>query len=319
MGKINSILVSMTVLTLVLSGCDEIIEPNISKEVVGLVAPAAGDTSRSTVQTFRWNALRGTRSYRISVAFPSFEKPSRIYVDSITPATRLTVTLDAGKNYQWRVLGLNNGYVTDSSQIRNLRIDSSRSLGDHQQVLLLKPLNNAVYNVLSTTFQWEPLPGAEQYLFKIVSSPPFDTVINAPVTQFTRRMPAGDRTYQWKIIALKWSTPASLKESPVSTFGIDTTPPATPSLESPAADATFQTLPVTLQWRRSGAASEIAHDQVFLYTSDQNSLVPGYPRTVTGQFVAIPNLESGIYYWAVRSVDPAGNVSMLSPKRKFTY
>ena len=283
-----------------------------------MAAPADRDTSRSAVQTFHWNELRGARSYRIAVASPSFEKPSQIYMDSITPASRLTVTLDAGKNYQWRVLGLNNGYVTESSQIRNLRIDSARGLGDQQQVLLVRPLNNTVYNVRSTTFQWEPLPGAEQYLFKIVSSPLFDTVLKAPVTQFSRTMPTGDRTYQWKVVALKLSTPASLKESPVYTFGIDTTPPQTPSLESPSADATNQTLPVTLQWKRSGTVAEIANDQVLLYTSDQNSLVSGYPKTVTGQSATISDLTPGTYYWAVRSVDQAGNVT-LSPKRRLIY
>jgi DNA-binding beta-propeller fold protein YncE len=88
---------------------------------------------------------------------------------------------------------------------------------------------------------------------------------------------------------------------------------------SPGAAASFLTQPIALSWTRT--AADVVQDSVFIYRADQATLFTGYPRLngstgLTLSSTSTP-LVTGTYYWAVRSVDRAGNLSPVSAKRAF--
>lgn len=315
--KASKILMSLIGSLACLWGCDEVVEKDIRKEKVVLTSPADRSVLKDITQTFKWEALKGARNYRLEVVSPTFENPAKYYVDSTMGRTTFTFALDQGSSYQWRVKGINNGYVTDSVQIRTFRIDSLKNLSD-QTLSLVKPLKDTYFNITPITFQWKHIELAEKYnvIIRSGSSTILDTLISAPVSEFRRNFPTGDKSYQWEVVAMKLTKPASVVSSGESQFTIDKTPPPAPSLVSPS-DTLTRTLPITLKWKRNSI--DVSKDIVFLYKSDNSTLVTDPPSQVTSETFSVDGLAAGEYYWAISSVDKAGNEGPKSGKRKFTY
>ncbi len=302
-----------------LVGCDDIIEPDISSQRVVLLTPPDSSRATAVVQTFRWEAVDKARTYRIQLASPSFAAPSTAFRDSTVRQAYFTTTLRPG-TYQWRVQGLNGSYETAFSPTRTLFLDTTTSLSG-QTLQLGQPAANAVTNTSLVRFSWSALPMAQHYELHLFPNPrvsgpaALDTLVGN-TTAVSVRLPRTSRTYEWKMKAVN---ARSFVESPARTFEIDVTPPAAPTLVSPVASASFLALPITLTWTRN--SPDAVRDSVFLYQANQATLIQGFPRLSSGTALtlAAPTfpLASGTYYWAMRSVDRAGNAGPLSAKRAF--
>ena len=301
------------------AGCNDIIEPDISDQHLVLLTPADSSRATTVVETFRWEAVANARTYRVQLASPSFAAPSRAYRDSTVRQAYFTTSLRPG-TYQWRVQALNGSYRTTFSSTRTLFLDTT-SLLTGQNLQLALPAAGAVTNASLVRFTWTDLPMAQHYELHLSPNPraggpaALDTLVGNS-TAVSVRLPRTSQVYQWKVKAVN---ARSSTESAVRTFEIDVTPPAAPALVSPLASAYFLALPITLSWTRS--AADVVRDSLFLYEANQTTRLSGFPRLGSSTSFALtpPTFPyvSGTYYWAMRSVDRAGNAGPLSTKRPF--
>lgn len=98
---------------LVLVSCSDIIEvPNISNDTVTLVAPSDHASLDMTTLTLSWNPVEDAESYQVQVARPDFEDILQLEIDSTLIGNSISVELEAGNSYQWRVRAKNSGYTT---------------------------------------------------------------------------------------------------------------------------------------------------------------------------------------------------------------
>jgi hypothetical protein len=298
-------------LTVLLSACADIIEPDISQEQVVLLSPPDSAVTTRLAPNFFWEEVPGARVYRLQIVSPSFERPAFFHTDTVVSAANFSMTLEPG-TFQWRVKAMNNGYETGFSTA-TFFIDSTSSLNE-QEVRLTKPANGQYFSNSVVEFEWELLPMANKYLFQLLSPVKFDSLLtgNSLVLEF----PEDSQTYTWQVTALN---DEGSKRSARYSFFIDNTPPAAPSLLSPASDTLYDELPVELKWSRS--SRDVAYDSLYLYGSNQSTLIAGFPLKVEGETFTITitrfNLGTGTYYWTVKSVDKAGNIGPLSDKRSF--
>lgn len=311
-------LACLPALFLLAESCSDLIEPDIAGEQVSLLSPAEGSRSTTAVQGLQWSAVGHARTYRVQVATPSFANLSRLVLDSVIKQPTLTRTFKPG-HYEWRVQAVNAGYAT-AFATRSFHIDSTGSLGG-QTVQLLLPAAGAATNAATLTFSWGALPMAQQYRLAVFpnprssSLPALDSLVGAG-TSVTLRLARQSQNYQWKVTALNAN---SQTISATQTFAVDVTPPTAPTLVTPLAATSFLTQPIALSWTRT--ASDVAQDSVFLYRADQTTLLTGFPRFSSPATLSLNSsfapLTTGTYYWAVRSVDKAGNVGTASAKRAF--
>ena len=302
-----------------LTGCDDIIEPDISGQRLVLLTPADSSRATAVVETFRWDAVTNARTYRIQLASPSFAAPSRAYRDSTVRQAYFTTSLHPG-TYQWRVQALNGSYQTAFSPTRTLFLDTT-SILTGQTLQLGLPATGEVTNASLVRFSWTDLTMAQRYELHLSPNPrvggpaDLDTLVGNS-TAVSVRLPRRSQVYQWKVKAVN---ARSSTESALRTVEIDVTPPAAPALVSPLASAYFLALPITLSWTRS--AVDVVRDSLFLYEANQTTRLSGFPRPGSSTSFALTQptfpYVSGTYYWALRSVDRAGNAGPLSTKRPF--
>ncbi|MCB2411159.1 hypothetical protein [Hymenobacter lucidus] len=302
-----------------LASCDDIIEPSLEGKQVVLLTPADSSTSTGQVQTFRWEPLSGASRYRIQIASPGFENPAVFFLDSTTTAASFTTSLSPG-TYRWRVQAFNSAYASAYST-RLLRVDSTGSLTG-QTIYLQRPVNQTTTNSVQQVFEWTPLTIAQRYILHLTPHPrqmgitSFDTIVTKASVPL--RLAKRSQTYRWKVTALNAT---SLRDSPEFSLDMDVTAPGAPQLATPFSGAVFSTQPLMLTWTR--ATADVLQDSIYLYQADQTTLVSGFPRLGSGTSfsLAVPavTLTQGTYYWSARSLDKAGNSSVLSPLRPFTF
>src|SRR5258707_15835070 len=93
-------------LTVLLSSCDAIIEPSISKSQIKLEAPADKDTSSSYTINFWWDPVDHALSYHLEIVSRTFANPGNLILDTMVSKTRFAFNLSPG-NYQWRIIAEN--------------------------------------------------------------------------------------------------------------------------------------------------------------------------------------------------------------------
>ena len=101
-------------------------------------------------------------------------------------------------------------------------------------------------------------------------------------------------------------------------FMVDTTAPARPVPVSPTTGQIFEGVPIQLIWNRPETGGSAISDSVYLSTDSLDFFdnIIGQHSTANTYF-NVSLSDNGDYYWCVRSVDDAGNRSMMSIIRKF--
>lgn len=300
----------MLVIGLLVTSCEDIFEPDIAGARLQLLLPAEKGQVANASVALSWEKLDGARSYKVQLASPSFSGPTDMYLDTIVTRNFLVVPLQPG-NYAWRVKAMNAGYETAFSE-RTFSVDTSSNLSG-SQVRLLLPLHGSATNKTHVEFAWEPVAQAERYLVEFLGGMSFDTVLYG--SRFHKILPPVTATYSWRVTALNVT---GLTVSPTRSFSTDYTAPVAPELLFPRTDTTVFHWPVTLKWK--WAADDVAYDSLYLYTADRTTLVPSFPKRMSSLYHNLTQNNSmvpGEYYWAVKSIDQAGNTSHLSGRRKF--
>lgn len=97
--------------------CNDILEEDISKEHVTIIAPANGVETGFQSIGFFWESAEENRSFRIQIATPDFEEAVSVEVDSLLDKNSFIYYLEPGE-YEWRVRAENSAYHSSYSTAR---------------------------------------------------------------------------------------------------------------------------------------------------------------------------------------------------------
>jgi len=300
--------------TIVLTSCDAIIEPSISKKTVQLEAPVEQYQSASFTINFWWDEVEHALSYHLQVVSQTFTTPGGLILDTVVTKNRFSFNFDPGK-YQWRVAAQNGSTSTDFSTARDFEVEASSI--KQQTVQLSSPANNFITNQSAQAFQWGSMFGATKYRFEIDTSNFVDesTVLSiqlVPGTQINYTFPK-DQSYQWRVRAE--NDTAQSRWSAINSITFDHTPPGAPALSAPSNGLTV-TLPVSLQWNTVKNAQRY---KLYVFKSDSTTTFnSNFPVVLsTNSYTFNLGTSGDKIYWKVSAIDAAGNEGAVSDQRNF--
>ena len=304
---INKLLIGLLFLTFI--SCEEIImEKDISKNEVVLIAPTYNAQFYSTGVSFTWDSVTDATEYQLQIATPNFANPLQIVLDTTIKETNFTQQLPIG-NYEWRVRAKNSAYSTNYS----LRLVSVVSAADFQNntVVLNTPVNNLITKTMLQNLSWQSIIGATGYQVQVYDGN--NTVISDQIITTTNlNYNFTEGNYFWKVRANN-GTQQTLYSS--RSVLVDTTIPNTPVLTTPANTSTSTNTNVNFQWNRVPVAGSVEKDSIFIYT-DAALTVVKLKKEASSPFAT--TLELGTYYWYTKSFDQAGNKGTKSSVFSFT-
>jgi len=242
-----------------------------------------------------------------------FDSVINFLLDSNIADIEFQFTLAPGR-YQWRVRGVNSVSATDFATY-NVFIDSSLIL-TNQRVILTDPLDLSNTNSTSVTLRWKELLNAEDYLVEVRQGD-FTTgaTVFGPerITSNSINITLPEGSLQWGIQANN-SVSNSSTAFFIRTLVIDTTKPLAPTLIFPLAGATLGDSTNTFTWQQATDTGTELVDRISFY-EDQNATT--LIRTLNANGTAMHNdsLGIGTFFWAIESVDAAGNTGQRSEIR----
>jgi len=179
------------------------------------------------------------------------------------------------------------------------------------------PVTNKVSNNPTPTFIWKAGTNADTYEIQISTGLAFaSTVQDATTSSGSLTYLANalaDGKYYWRVRSISAVGAASAWTNPWI-ITIDTQAPSAPTLVGPADNTTTTNPSLTLRWNASTGATryEIALD------TKNPPQTPAIPvGNVTSYLISWPHTVGITYYWEVRAIDAADNVSDWSAVYSF--
>jgi hypothetical protein len=297
---------------IILHACDDIIEKDITDKDVFLIAPADSLKTKYSTQTFMWDWVEGALTYNLRVVTPSFDRIEQIIVDTTVSTNKFTLNLSPGV-YEWGVRAMNGSSATDYF-IRILEIDSTLDLRN-QKVTLSYPVEGYATNNQKVSFVWAKLYNATSYYFELRppdwnGSNPYYSRTTTGDTVNVSIVPEGN--YTWAVKATNDNTSTDFTTRSVA---IDRTAPAKPGLLEPADKALITENSVKLTWSRNEKGARL-YDSVYVAIDTFFTNVKISQRVDT-TFLSIDLNQDTTYFWKVKTVDAAKNLSNFDI-RKFT-
>jgi hypothetical protein len=302
------ILAISLVLLEALPSCSDFFETNLSKSSVTILAPANNYTASTYTQIFWWDVVKGAEKYNIQIVKPSFTNIQQLILDSSITKNQFSFTLQPGV-YQWRVAALNNSSTTPYV-VYTITIDSSLNLSG-QTLLLTSPVDNYYSNIFIQNFSWGSMPSASNYIFQMCTSAdvPIGSPQSATTTTSSYTFTAAG-TYKWRVFAQNSSSSSAYSER---TITIDTTAPAIPVVTYLPLNDTTSSNPIPLAWNSVEATATyrilISTDSTFttiVKDTTTANIVYNFHGSTTGIY----------YYWKVRAIDAATNISAYCTRRR---
>lgn len=307
-SSINKFLLAFLFLTFI--SCEEIImEKDISKSEVVLVAPVNNAQFYSTGVKFTWDTVADATEYQLQIATPNFANPLQIVLDTKIKETSFTQQLPIG-NYEWRVRAINSGYNTNYSS----RLVSVVSDADFQNntVVLNTPVNNLSTKKTLQNLSWQSIIGATGYQVQVYDGS--NTVISdQTVTATNLNYTFTEGSFFWRVRASNGAQQTLYSSRSIL---VDTTVPNIPVLSSPANASTTTNTNVSFQWSRVPVTGSVEKDSIFIYT-DVALTILKLKKEASSPFVTT-TLGLGTYYWYAKSFDEAGNIGTKSAVFSFT-
>lgn len=315
MKTINKII--LFALAIVTVSCEDIFEEDITNDTIQIISPLNGSIIESNVVKFQWNSLKGADKYRVQV----YGTNQTIVLDSLVSKTNLTCPLIQGV-YQWRVRGENFAYQSSYSFPVSFSTVISNDL-TNQQVVLSSPQNDTFVNFTNVTLSWLSLPNATSYSIEVVNISNGQQVYSNTAiagTSVTLNVPSlTDGTYEWRVKAKNSAT--ETQQYAARKFLIDTVIPNQPQNAAPANNSVqIINQQLTFTWTiatDSGAAqSPISYKIEF--SNDINFATISQTSNASSTTFQQTFSTAGTYYWRVKAIDQALNVSIASAPFKFT-
>ncbi|NHN27411.1 hypothetical protein FIA58_017155 [Flavobacterium jejuense] len=299
--------------------CEDILEEDITNDIVQIVYPTEGITIESNVATFQWNHLDGADDYRVQI----YTGNQFQVFDTLVNTNTVTLPLIQG-TYQWRVRGENSAYESTYTFPITFDVNESEDL-TNQLVILSAPSSTFATNQNSITLSWETLTAADYYEVLVTNTTSGNIAFtdnNVTATNITLNSSniTGDGQYSWKVKAYNNTTSTETQFS-TRNFLVDTVVPNQPQNNQPA-NNTSQTInqTVSFSWTiplDSGIIqSAISYEIQIASDINFTTIIQSSPVSVTSfqqSFTA-----AGIYYWRVRAKDAALNTGAYSSGYKLT-
>ncbi|MFC5270243.1 LamG-like jellyroll fold domain-containing protein [Adhaeribacter terreus] len=283
-----------------------------------LAAPANNATGIATNPTLSWNAASNATSYQLQVATSnSFSAP--LVADVNTAALSNQVTgLSNNTQHFWRVRAINQTGTSAWSSIRNFTtVASPASRPD--TVLLASPANNAINVALPAVLSWNAATNATSYQLQVATASNFQSpeANISNITTLSRSVTglANNTQYFWRVKAFNasgesnWSAVRSFKSEPMPL-------PGTPTLASPADNATGISINPTLSWNAASNATSYQL-QVAISNSFSAPLVEDISNISTLSRTISGLANNTQYSWRVKAFNASGE-SNWSASRSFT-
>ncbi len=319
MRKCRKILVKISELIaltglITLTTCEAIFEKDLESQEVFLIIPLDSITTDLAAQTFWWERVDGAEGYNLQIVTPCFDSILRLIVDTNTTGEKYETNLYPGI-YQWRVRAYNYSSSTDYYG-RALTILNTFDLSN-QQVVIKSPALNFVSKDTSIRFEWFPLNNATDYRFELKYDSWDGDYVITPVltTESSLTLDLDEARYAWGVQAQNQNS-ASLFTT--RTFMIDTTRPGIPILIKPLANDTTISHEILFEWSRPDTTGSSIKDSLLISQDSLFSEGGYWVYFFTDYTAQRTTLDlSGKYFWKVRSLDAAGNISGYSQTRKF--
>lgn len=297
------------ILLITFASCEEILlETNISKEEVQLIAPANNTNFSSTGVSFTWESVPDATKYRLQIAKPNFENPTQIVLDTLVSTTSFTQQLAIG-TYEWRVKALNSAYGTNYTS----RFFSIANNDDFQNntVVLSTPANNLITKTDLQNLSWQAIIGATNYQLQIYDSS--NTIkLDQTLTETSYSYTFPEGSYSWRVRATNGEKQTLYTSR---TILVDKTVPNTPTLVNPVNASTTSNTTISFQWNRTAIAGSVEKDSIYIYT---NSALTALQLKAEATSPYSSTLTTGTYYWVVKAFDAADNISAKSTMFSFT-
>ncbi|MBN8696058.1 MAG: hypothetical protein J0L87_05975 [Bacteroidetes bacterium] len=290
------------------SSCDDFLERELSGQSVVVLAPLDNTVSSNYTQSFWWEELKGASKYKLQIVKSSFVSIQELIVDTVIVETQFSYTLQPG-SYQWRLRGENSVSVSDYITY-NLTIDSSLNLGN-QTLLLNTPLDNLATNSLTQSFTWYAMPNATSYLFGVFNQSGVQIGNYQSTSLLTSNYTfPSEGVYKWRVIAQNNQSVSPYSERLIT---IDTTKPSVPIITFLPFNDTTSFDPVPLTWN-----SVEANANYHVFISSDSSFVSYFDTITSALSYDFYNSNIGqFYYWKVKTIDNAGNLSAFSVIKRF--
>jgi hypothetical protein len=286
-----------------------------------LLSPSNGARTSNNTPTFSWSSVTDPSgvSYTIQVSTSNTFASTVVNVSGLTSTTYTPSVPLADGTYYWRV-GAVDGAGNSSvwSTVRNLIIDVTVP----SVPTLLSPADGAKLNSTTPTLDWSDVAGAPGMTYGLQVAYDIDfTSLKAnasglATSQYTTSV-LTQGTYYWRVKAVSGTGNASDWSAPWS-FTVDTTAPPVPTLVSPASAAKMNNTTPTLDWSDVTDPSGVTYTLQVATSSAFTTLVVNVAGIAASEYTVSPALAAATYYWRVKAVDGAGNVSSWATARTFT-
>ena len=309
MRTLNNTLI-LLMLTILLFSCDDILEEDITNDMVQTISPNEGATIDGNTVQFLWQNLDGADSYRIQII-----KSNQVFeIDSLISTTNFKVVLNSG-TYQWRVRAENFAYNTDYTFPVNFSVETSDDLSN-QNVALSTPSVDLYTNNKNITFTWQGITSAISCKFELIKSLNGEQTI-LPETDVTTsnytidpNLFNDDAKYVWKVKAVNATSETVYSQR---FLFIDTVAPNQPTLTSPA-DQSTATTTATFNWTNgtdSGNIKSTITNTIEIASDIGFNTKVHSANTVNNTYQYVFS-TLGTYYWRVKAIDAATNESDFS-------
>ncbi|WP_378175214.1 hypothetical protein [Aquimarina sp. SS2-1] len=298
-------------------GCDDIIEDDITNDLITIITPQDMAQIEGNSVQFRWNPIDGADEYRIQV---NNTVSNRIILDSLVNTSVFNYAMNPG-TYQWRVRGENFAYQTAYSFDSSFSVVSSEDLSD-QQVTLVSPVNEQFLNNTNITFSWEPISTATSYKIKISKvDENTETLVfdndgnNISVTSISigNSVIPEDGRYKWEIQAINDS---SMSQFFPHFFSIDTQDPPQPTLTEPTTGQTGSlNQEISFKWSYTdiGPITSGIRSTIQIATDDSfNDVIETNSNPIPTTEYTFTFTVADTYFWRVKGEDDAGNSGEFS-------
>lgn len=310
---------TLIVLAILTFSCEDILEEDISNDLVEVVYPLDGTIVESNVTVFQWDILDGADDYRVQV----YNNNQFKVFDTLVNTNTVTLPLIQG-TYEWRVRGENSAYESIYSFLNVFDVVESDDL-TNQQVVLSAPSASFATNLNTVTLSWNNLTAADHYKVEVINTTSGNIVFtqdNVTTTNVTLNSShiTGDGQYTWKVKAYNTTNSTETVYS-TRNFLRDIVVPNQPQNNQPG-NNTSQTIgqTVNFSWtisQDSGIVQSTISYEIQI-ASDLNftTIIQSSPSISTSYLQSFAT--AGVYYWRVRAKDAAGNEGAYSSGYKLT-
>ncbi|MDI6791582.1 MAG: Ig-like domain-containing protein [bacterium] len=306
-----------------------------------LLSPSHGGTLSDTPVEFDWADVSDATltSYELQVDTNSSFTLAPGIIDQFNTGTppvskytsKAADNLNTGTTYYWRVIARDKAGNTCWSPVWSFSISTTIPADP----TLRSPANNTCTNDQTPTFDWDELDSGYHTMYYIFELDGNDNFTDADIsvsglTESTYTLPPAyalsEGHYYWRVIAVDEAGNKGYGHSMLS-FTVDLTPPDAPAYVYPTDNCFINDDTPKLDWSEpeSALSYQIQIDDdgdfsspVLNVTADSDSSLP---PGGTSEMTISPALPEGTWYWRVRAIDCAGNMSgwsVSSSYAKFT-